>query len=109
MDVVVDDDDDRFLLVISCFRLCQSHSKVVPCVGDESLPDGVIVSAKHRLPRTAMKMYEVCAKGGVDFQASLGTFAPNPYSMFFFACACANSGLVWCSVYGNTTQRGCAV
>lgn len=45
--------------------------KVVPCVGDEKLPDGVIVTATHRLPRTALKLYELCAKGGVDFQASL--------------------------------------
>eukprot|EP00903_Cladosiphon_okamuranus_P013133 g12248.t1 len=44
---------------------------VVPCVGDVTLPDGVIVSTKHRLPRTTVKLYEVCAKGGVDFQVSV--------------------------------------
>ncbi|CAM9344963.1 unnamed protein product [Scytosiphon promiscuus] len=43
---------------------------VAPCIGDESLPDGMIVTGANHLPASGMKLFEICSKGDVDFQAS---------------------------------------
>ncbi|CAM9660146.1 unnamed protein product, partial [Ectocarpus fasciculatus] len=46
-------------------------SLVVPCIGDSSLPDGMIVTPANRVPLSGMKLYELCSKGVVDFQVSV--------------------------------------
>ncbi|CAB1114966.1 unnamed protein product [Ectocarpus sp. CCAP 1310/34] len=46
-------------------------SLVVPCIGDSSLPDGMIVNPANRVPLSGMKLYELCSKGEVDFQVSV--------------------------------------
>lgn len=57
-----------------------TFKKVAPCIGDESLPDGMIVTSTSHLPGSGMKLFELCSEGVVDFQASLHLCPPRPFA-----------------------------
>lgn len=72
-------------------RTILREKQVVPCIGDSSLPDGMIVTPANRVPLSGMKLYELCSKGEVDFQvgaidASQPRLRNHPFQAATTAC-----------------------